>query len=375
MLTSRFAPIAALVLMGACSADSPTVPSTSPRALTAAAPRGVTITDLGVLPGYDSSAANAINDNGYIAGANRAVGFGPRHATLWDPRGRIADLGVLPPWSNSVGLGINASNVVVGYADAGSFTSFTTGAFRWTPASGSTPATMISLPVLNGGSSDAAYGVNDAGVVVGMSDANFDFSSPHAVRWDGLVASLLPDLPGALYSAARAINRPGDIVGESLDPLCCQRAVVWAGGSGPASVLAIPASILHASAVAINDGGEIAGSGQGSILAFTLNALYWSGPTATATVLAPLAPGAYAQATGINRSGSIVGWSDDASGRHAVYWRDSSSPALDLGFLPGQFNGMATAINRHDAIAGWNSGGPPTGSGRALCWSFRHSGC
>src|SRR4051812_40351118 len=116
MLRRRFAPIVGLFVMGACTPDVASVPAIPDRALTAAAPHGVTITDLGVLPGYDSSAANAINDHSYVAGVNRAVGFGPRHATLWDPRGRLTDLGILPTGSNSVALGINSSNVVVGYA-------------------------------------------------------------------------------------------------------------------------------------------------------------------------------------------------------------------------------------------------------------------
>ena len=79
------------------------------------------LTDLGALPGVNNSAANAINDRGWIAGFSQngeidpVNGFPAGHAVLWKD-GRIIDLGTLGTGIESAGNYINNAGEVVGVA-------------------------------------------------------------------------------------------------------------------------------------------------------------------------------------------------------------------------------------------------------------------
>src|SRR5207237_9635831 len=75
-----------------------------------------TMRELGALPGYNRSQAQAINDAGQVVGFSGDPSMGGLgHAFLWD-NGTMRDLGTLPGYDYSIAFGINNAGRVVGYS-------------------------------------------------------------------------------------------------------------------------------------------------------------------------------------------------------------------------------------------------------------------
>jgi probable HAF family extracellular repeat protein len=173
------------------------------------------------LPTYDGDpdgAALAINDHGLAVGSSGAcASFSPVllnlqaiHALLWD-KGKPLDLGNLGGPTGQAGgniaWGINNRNEVIGVSDLPGDSTFH--AFRWTKATG-----MQDLGTLPGDVASSGSGINDAGIVVGLSlDAKFN---GRAFLWrNGNMTdlnTLAPTSPLFLLSAC-SINFQGQITG------------------------------------------------------------------------------------------------------------------------------------------------------------------
>ena len=147
--------------------------------------------DLGALPGADYSVARAINDAGDVVGISR-LNSGSTLATLWPGSGG-------PPRDLGPGeaYAINAAGTIAGVSPL-------FGATLW-PAGGGAPQ---GLP----GGGGAAYGINDAGDVVGAT-AFGDWDGAALWPADGSSPRYLGTLGG--FSEASAINNAGQIVGRS----------------------------------------------------------------------------------------------------------------------------------------------------------------
>jgi probable HAF family extracellular repeat protein len=192
--------------------------------------------DLGDLPGSIASNALGINDVDKIVGVsvfdiNVGGGglVGSPHATEWSG-GNIMDLGGLPGSTGSVAYGINNAGQIVGASYFGVFNQVSV-ATEWSDGN------IIDL----GGEDSIAYAINNLGEVVGQN-------GNYAVAWSG--GSMVVLGAGAAY----AINDLGQIVGESDGS-----ATEWSEGTitdlgGP------PGSIVNVP-LAINDFGQIAGYG------------------------------------------------------------------------------------------------------------------
>jgi uncharacterized membrane protein len=82
------------------------------------------LTDLGALPGMNSSAAGSINARGWSAGQSQismidpAIGIPEFRAVAWNQDG-IMNLGTLPGGTESLGIYINDSGQVIGFSDNG----------------------------------------------------------------------------------------------------------------------------------------------------------------------------------------------------------------------------------------------------------------
>jgi probable HAF family extracellular repeat protein len=227
---------------------------------------GVTteLAPLGGSAGPESySAAYAINRSGLIVGESTTASLGnsPIHATLWSGTA-INNLGVLTdgvtPGDYSSGFGINNSNIVVGESDYVPSHGLTnTHAFVYTNATSG----MKDLGTL-GGTYSSATAINDSGAIVGASTISGD-TETHAFVWRDGVMTDLGTFGGGTNSAS-AINNAGQIVGYSTDANGISHAFLYAGGK----LLNLndyipPGSVFTnlATADAINDAGQIAGSG------------------------------------------------------------------------------------------------------------------
>ena len=182
---------------------------------------------LPLIPGDTSGTANAINDNGQIVGisgiCDQAVGrHSAKHAVLWE-NGQVIDIypNAPAPWWNTP-TAINQHGDVVGFAgDPAYVEGDIVHAFMWTredgikalkPLQRRTPAHVDS----------EAYGINEAGQVVGVScDANF--VDCRAVVWNhATVPTDLNDLKGSysgFLALAKDINNKGEITGRAIDPV------------------------------------------------------------------------------------------------------------------------------------------------------------
>jgi uncharacterized membrane protein len=170
------------------------------------------LTDLGTLPGYASSAGNAINDAGQVSGyaingsvhrAFRTTALG----TLTDPG---ADLGMFLGATTSEGNAINASGQVTGISDVTFFQQHYQHAFR-TTATGliSDPGTDLT-PGFHENS--YGFGINNLGVVVGSDGGNSLFAFVYDTQLRDLT-SLLVNGPGWVLTVAYDINDAGQIAG------------------------------------------------------------------------------------------------------------------------------------------------------------------
>ena len=234
---------------------------------------------------------------------------------------------------------------------------------------------MIRLGSMSGGSASQAYGINDAGQVVGGIQTSDGW---HAVVWEnGVPRDLGVGLATAINNKgqiagyggwashvgiwdgnafidfgvagrATSINDSGQVVGWYIGP-DGMRAFVW-----EKKVLAglgtYPGYTNSSSALGINDSGQIVGdswsTSTGPQKACLLDGGVWSD-------LGVFTGGRYAQANAINDLGEIVGYSYPArGGEHACIFRNGGP--VDLGVLPGDEWSHANAINERGQIVGWS---------------------
>src|SRR5438445_3840907 len=184
------------------------------------------IHDLPLIPGDTSGAATAINDNGQIVGisgiCDQAIGrHTAKHAVLWE-NGGLTDLGNLGAlWWNTP-TAINQHGDVVGFAGDPAFVEGNPlHAFIWTKDNGIKALKPLRGRVPQHVDSEA-YGINEAGQVVGVS-CDADQIDCRAVIWDhGVYPTDLNDLKAPGYSAqlasAKDINNKGEITGRAVDP-------------------------------------------------------------------------------------------------------------------------------------------------------------
>jgi probable HAF family extracellular repeat protein len=209
-------------------------------------------------PGCDNQRPNVIVGASYVSFTpNPASGIPTLDPFLWD-HGKMTDLGTL---GGAFGFAqcANHRGQVIGDSSVAAIPAACT-------AIGSPGChaffwengIMTDLGTL-GGDSSQVWWLNDAGVSAGSAD----LSTPgihHAVRWkDGQILDL-GTVEGDACSHGRAINAKGQIVGLSTDCHRALHAFVWEEGSPmlDLNTLIPPGSgVLLTNAININDRGEI----------------------------------------------------------------------------------------------------------------------
>ena len=226
---------------------------------------GTTPTDLGTLGG-NYSRAYGINNAGQVVGSAGSAGAGGYdHATIWNGT-TPTDLGkagrglpIVGGVGDSTANAINDSGQVVGYAGGH--------AIIW---NGTTPTVLGAL----GGNHSYAFGINNAGQVVGVASTFRDAAS-HATIWDGTALHTPTDLGtlGGNYSRALDINNSGQVVGYSYMSMSNgdgTHATLW-NGTTPTDLNNYLSMSEHNAgwvlgvAIGINDNGWIVGNAYNPI--------------------------------------------------------------------------------------------------------------
>lgn len=249
------------------------------------------------------------------------------------PTYRVQDLGVLPGDYASAAMGINRSGDVVGWSTGPNGTR----AFVYTDSAG-----MQALPGPAGRPVTAARAINDDGTVVGSaSTGGSDIG--HAVRWRSGAVRDLGTLGTGLFSDATGVNAVGTIVGSSYTDGGTLLGIHAFRHRDATGLTDLTPTADTARAVAINDGGQIAGYRESRAFRLT-------GATFTDLGVAPTYAASFG--TAINASGQVAGHVRSATGNREQIFRytDGSGMVILGGF--GQLN-RASGINAAGDVVGW----------------------
>src|SRR5262245_8039723 len=180
-----------------------------------------TVIELGALrPGGSSVGRHTDGVGGRVVGSSGWTHGSGMRAFVWSAHTSIHDLGTFPGGDYSEAFGVNDAGTVVGNSN----TRETMWAFVWNAREG-----IRELNPLPGDSGSRAFAINNSGQTVGYS------SGRHGVRaivWSAkLEARSLGTLPGGNYSEAYAINEAGQVVGMS-NSSSGARAFLWTSRDG-----------------------------------------------------------------------------------------------------------------------------------------------
>ena len=220
---------------------------------------GGTVSNLGSLGG-PFAAATGINNAGQVVGTSTISINGPHHAFLYSG-GVMNDLGTLGgTWSQ--GVGINNSGQVVGYSAIDPANQH---AFLYSNG------VMTDLGLLPGSvSASVANAINDLSQVVGYSYFSA-IGSHQAFLWSNGSMTQLDQLPGSLGSVAYGINNAGQVVGGTqggINHNGTNLAILWQNGAAidlNTQLDSIAPGWTLIAATGINDFGQIAAYGVNSL--------------------------------------------------------------------------------------------------------------
>jgi probable HAF family extracellular repeat protein len=244
---------------------------------------------------------------GYAKDGNSADYY---RAFRWSQTSGMTNLGVLPGRNSSFANALSEDgSVIVGYSYDGQYST----AFRWTEAGG-----IQSLGSMNGGNSSYANGVSADGTVV-VGYANDSTSDLSAFRWTEASNTMvsLGKLSGAWSSYAQDVSADGKVVtGWSSYMDQTDQAFIWTEDSGTMVGLGTLNGGDKSRGMAISDDGNVVvGFSTDGLEANAQRAFRYSVDNSTMIGLGTLAGGNRSQAYGVNADGSvIVGRSEYGSG-------------------------------------------------------------
>jgi probable HAF family extracellular repeat protein len=210
-----------------------------------------TMTDIGSLPGATYSRATGINKNGQICGICSVNGH--IRSFLYD-NGTITDLGVLPgPGQTSFANAINNNGQIAGY----SYTAIqATDAVLWNGSA------MLDLGRM-GFYSSQATDINDAGLVVGGLSRTVGGDSDAFVYSNGIMTDI-GNLPGGRDSYALGVNNSGQVVGVAVNSHANATCFIYDGTTMWDLDTLLPSGFYIDSVAGINDKGQIITGNNGS---------------------------------------------------------------------------------------------------------------
>jgi probable HAF family extracellular repeat protein len=307
-----------------------------------------TLTDLGALPGVNSSCVSHISGNGWIAGQseNGAIdpitGWPESQAVLWK-NGRVVNLGTLGG-NESFSIAVNNRGQVVGLAENATSDSFGLGfgqqarAFLWERG------LMRDLGTL-GGPDAFAIDINDRGQILGVSfinsipDPTTGVPTLDGFLWENGKMIDIPDPLGGTQISPYYLSERGQVVGnanlagdnfeQARHPFLWEKRKFTDLGTFGGST---------GDAYKINDAGQIVG--DASFADTTYHAALWQ--NGSISDLGTIGTDLCSVAQDINSRGQAVGWSgvcDYSAIPRAFLW-DKTGPVVDLNMLIPSASGI-----------------------------------
>jgi uncharacterized membrane protein len=189
------------------------------------------------------------------------------------------------------------------------------------------------LPNVPGGTWANAYGVNNAGDVVGIvsGSSTCPLDVGCVAIWQNGTPTVLGAVAGTTVSYAPSINNAGQVVGNVVTAGGNNEAVIW--NNGTPTLLPPPSpkyTVTFASFV--NDAGQVVGYAENDS---SQVAVVWNGLTPTEL---GLGANEFGEALGINSSGLIVGGVHNVP----VVWHGTQPTKLPI--YPGFNGGKALAV-------------------------------
>jgi probable HAF family extracellular repeat protein len=230
----------------------------------------------------------AINDAKQIVG--NIYQPASTQAFLWAPNQGYTLLKSLGSNTNSWAFSINKQGQIVGMSvNANGYEH----ACLWTDPT----QTPIDLGSAADPNPSGAYGINDAGLIVGY------YGNPeHAYKWTAPMQGTDLGTLGGTTSGATGVNNAGQIVGNAADGQGT-RACLWPPGSQSPQSLGLSAPLSNANC--INNQGNVAGYYSPSGSGADDQAFYWDHQTGTSDITPQLY---YNAVLGISDANQVVGW-------------------------------------------------------------------
>lgn len=332
-------------------------------ATAALAQPGYTVTDLGVLPGCDTSVAVGVNDHGDVAGY--CMNGGNQMAVIWR-NGQIINLGKLTNGTYAAATSVNSQGVAVGDGDTGD------GRPRiWV----STATGLYNFFSNNGGNTHGIF-IGENGFIGGYYTKSL---SGNTSGWRGTIWTPdpkdprryrqmdLPVIPGinSKYTSAIswAFNQSGQAAGWAVNDIIGQHACFW-NNDATHSIVDLGTFPGDWSSIGwgMNDLGQVAGESHPP---FGNRAIVWNNDAAHTAIELPLLAGDnMGSASRINNLGQALGWSafspdgsfNTLGPEKLVIWRDGGvfdlQSVLDPVTGAGWTISTASAINNVGQIVG-----------------------
>ncbi len=335
-----------LLALAACEPTTDPAPSTTPVVGEAALTSGYALTSIGNLPGQYGGIAMAINDLGVVVGFNYGNAF-------WYRSGVLGQMASLPNAVDTYARSINNPGQVVGYVDTDHAQ-----AVLWGSMNG--PATPIATTL----AWSQAYGINDAGIVVGTGSLSASFPG-HAFRWSAATGTVDLNPAWASQSVAYAIDNTGIVTGDARVAATGATVAVRWTSTGVVTMLGTLPGGLSSNGLSIVGGriggdvdlgaslprqgflwnpatgmtpvngftailgqsshGRVVGTYMPQVGQPTLAATRLLGSISKVSILLPSLAGNFSQAYAVNSCGVIVGASVNAAGIYEpVLWRQKA---------------------------------------------------
>ena len=251
------------------------------------------------LPERNFSVANGANDMGAVVGTGATTFFGSSPLPLIWENGAVAQLPL--PAGQTLGRAndINNAGVAVGSVNGGSLER----ACLYSEGAGS----VITATTTNGSFMTTAFGINDAGLVVGNGVDPNNAAVNVGIAYDSVAntAVAVDPLPGRNGNLCFGVSEAGHVVGSSMFNQGSGTPFVWTASGGSIEI-PLPPDTTSGSARAANSKGWVVGNAGG---VFAVPFLFDG--TTTYSIAELLPPDATGWDLDMNTSSSALGISED----------------------------------------------------------------